>query len=48
MIISFDAEIVFDKNQPPPHAKSLTGVQDARSIPKHNKINIQQANTNIK
>jgi hypothetical protein len=42
MIISLDAEKVFDKIQHPIHNKSLGMIKNSRPMPKHNKSNIQQ------
>ena len=45
MIISSDAEKVFDKNPTFLHDKDLGEINDTRNIPKHNKSNRQQANS---
>jgi hypothetical protein len=42
IITSLDAEKAFDKNPTPIHDKQLTKIRNSRSIPKHNKSNIQQ------
>ena len=45
MIISLDAEKVFDKIQHPIHNKSLGMIKNSRPMPKHNKSNIQQSSS---
>lgn len=44
IIMSLDAEKVFEKNSTPLHIKSLGKVRESRHIPEHNKSNIEQAN----
>jgi hypothetical protein len=45
MTISLDGEKAFGKNPTPLHIKSLGEIRDTRHTPKHNKRNIQQANS---
>ena len=45
IVISLDAEKSLSKNPIPFHDKALGNIRDTRSIPKHNKGNIQQANS---
>ena len=45
MIISLEAEKCFDENPKPFHVKSLKEIIDTRILPKHNKGNIQQADS---
>ena len=45
MIISLDAEKAFDKNLTPLHVKTLREIRDNTCIPKYNKSNMQQANS---
>ena len=45
MIISVDAEKAFDKIQHPFHDKGLGEIRDTRNIPKLNKDNTQQADS---
>ena len=45
IIISLDAEKAFDKNQKPLHDKGVGEIRDTRNISKHNKSNIQPADS---
>ena len=45
MIISLDAEKEFEKNPTPIHDKIFDMIMDKRVIPKNNKCNIQQSDS---
>jgi hypothetical protein len=45
MIISLDAEKVFEKTSTPLPVKSLGKIRNSRPIPKHSKRNIEQTNS---
>jgi hypothetical protein len=45
MIISLNAEKAFDKNPTPIHDESLGKIRNSRSVPKLNKVSIQQTSS---